>query len=207
MVGLLGDGRHTSYVVAHYNARGKEMQQVVFDVPYTEERNRGTTAIRLILALPHLIIYGVWQRVAQLAAIVQWFICVFTGKRNKSIWDFTYSAEAYGSRVNSYAGLLHDVWPAFFNEQGAVPSRYSLEYDESVNRLTVGLRIIWAIPALILLVLIGIAAFIVAIVSWFTILITGKHPRGMFDFILKFQKYAVQVSAYFLLLTDTYPKY
>jgi len=183
------------------------MQQVVFDVPYTEERNRGTTAIRLILAIPHLIIYGVWQRVAQLAAIVQWFICVFTGKRNKSIWDFTYSAEAYGSRVNSYAGLLHDVWPPFFNEQGAVPSRYSLEYDESVNRLTVGLRIIWAIPALILLVLIGIAAFIVAIVSWFTILITGKHPRGMFDFILKFQKYAVQVSAYFLLLTDTYPKY
>jgi hypothetical protein len=183
------------------------MQQVVFDVPYTEERNRGTTAIRLILAIPHLIIYGVWQRVAQLAAVVQWFICVFTGKRNKSIWDFTYSSEAYGSRVNSYAGLLHDVWPPFFNEQGAVPSRYSLEYDESVNRLTVGLRIIWAIPALILLILIGIAAIIVAIVSWFTILITGKHPRGMFDFLLKFQKYAVQVQAYSLLLTDTYPKY
>ena len=102
------------------------MQQVVFDVPYTEERNRGTTAIRLILAIPHLIIYGVWQRVAQLAAVVQWFICVFTGKRNKSIWDFSYSAEAYGSRVNSYAGLLHDVWPPFFNEQGAVPSRDAL---------------------------------------------------------------------------------
>ena len=99
------------------------------------------------------------------------------------------------------------MWPPFFNEQGAVPSRYSLEYDESVNRLTVALRIIWVIPALILLILIGIAAFVVAIVSWFTILITGKHPRGMFDFILKFQKYAVQVSAYMLLLTDTYPKY
>ena len=183
------------------------MQQVVFDVPYTEERNRLTTAFRIILAIPHLILYGLWNRVAQLAAVVQWFICVFTGKRNKSIWDFTLSAEAYGSRVGSYTGLLHDVWPPFFTEQGAVPSSYSLEYDESVNRLTTGLRIIWAIPALIIMLVIGIGAFFVGIVSWFAILFTGKHPRGMFDFLLKFQRYSLQTSAYTMLMTDTYPKY
>jgi hypothetical protein len=181
------------------------MQQVVFDVTYAEERNRGTTAIRIILAIPHLILYGVWNRVAQLAAIVQWFICVFTGKRNKSIFDFTYAAEAYGSRVQSYAGLLHDVFPPFFNEQGAVPSRYSLEFDESVNRLTVALRIIWAIPALIIAIFLAIAAVVVGIISWFVIVFTGKHPKGMFDFLLKFQRYSLQVSAYTLLLTDTYP--
>ncbi len=183
------------------------MQQVVFDVPYTEARNRGTTAIRFILAIPHWILYGLWNEVTQLAAVIHWFICVFTGKRNKSIWDFSVASEAYGSRVNSYGGLLHDVFPPFLTEQGAVPSRYSLEYDESVNRLTVGLRIIWGIPALILAILIGIAAFFVAIVSWFAIVITGKHPKGMFDFLLKFQKYWLQTSAYMLLLTDTYPKY
>ena len=183
------------------------MQQVVFDVPYTEARNRGTTAIRIILAIPHLILYGLWNRVAQLGAVIQWFICVFTGKRNKSIWDFSVASEAYGSRVNSYAGLLHDVFPPFLTEQGSVPSSYNLQYDESVNRLTVGLRIIWGIPALILAILIGIAAFFVVVVSWFVIVITGKHPKGMFDFLLKFQKYWLQTSAYMLLLTDTYPKY
>jgi hypothetical protein len=183
------------------------MQQVVFDVPYTEARNRGTTAIRIILAIPHLILYGLWNRVTQLAAVVQWFICVFTGKRNKSIWDFSVAAEAYGSRVNSYAGLLHDVFPPFLTEQGAVPSRYSLEYDESVNRLTVALRIIWAIPAIIIAALLAIAMIVVVVVSWFVILITGKHPRGMFDFLLKAQRYFLQTSAYMLLLTDAYPKY
>jgi hypothetical protein len=183
------------------------MQQVVFDVPYTEARNRGTTAIRIILAIPHLILYGLWNRVAQLAAVIQWFICVFTGKRNKAIWDFSVASEAYGSRVNSYGGLLHDVFPPFLTEQGSVPSSYNLQYDESVNRLTVGLRIIWGIPALILAILIGIAAFFVVVVSWFVIVITGKHPKGMFDFLLKFQKYWLQTSAYMLLLTDTYPKY
>ena len=183
------------------------MQQVVFDVPYTEARNRGTTAVRVILAIPHWVLYSLWNEVVQLAAVVQWFICVFTGKRNKSIWDFSVASEAYGSRVNSYGGLLHDVFPPFFTEQGRVPSSYSLEYDESVNRLTVGLRIIWGIPALILALLIGIAAFFVVVVSWFAIVITGKHPKGMFDFVLKFQRYWLQTSAYMLLLTDTYPKY
>ena len=183
------------------------MQQVVFDVPYSEARNRGTTAIRVILWLPHWILYSLWSEVTQLAAVVQWFICVFTGKRNKGIWDFSVAAEAYGSRVNSYGGLLHDVFPPFLTEQGAVPSRYSLEYDESVNRLTTALRIIWVIPALILAFLIGIAAFIVVVISWFAIVITGKHPKGMFDFVLKFHRYALQTTAYMLLLTDKYPKY
>jgi hypothetical protein len=76
-----------------------------------------------------------------------------------------------------------------------------------VNRLTVGLRIIWAIPAIIIAAVLAIASFFVGIVSWFAILFTGKHPRGMFDFILKAQRYLLQTSAYTLLLTDTYPKY
>ncbi|MEO5839064.1 MAG: DUF4389 domain-containing protein [Acidimicrobiales bacterium] len=183
------------------------MQQVVFDVPYTEERNRLTTAFRFFLAIPHMILYGLWNRVTQLAAVIQWLICVFTGKRNKGIWDFTASAEAYGSRTGSYVGLMHDVFPPFLTEQGAVPSRYSLDYDETVNRLTVGLRIIWGIPAIVITAVIGIAAFFVWIASWFAILFTGKHPRGMFDFLLKFQRYSLQTSAYMLLLTDTYPQY
>ena len=183
------------------------MQQVQFDVTYTETRNRLTTAFRIILAIPHLILYGLWNRVAQLAAVIQWVICVFTGKRNKSIWDFTVASEAYGSRVQSYAGLLHDVFPPFLTDPGNVPSRYSIDYDESVNRLTVGLRIIWAIPAIIIAILLAIASLVVGIVSWFAILFTGKHPRGMFDFMLKAQRYLLQTSAYMLLLTDTYPKY
>lgn len=183
------------------------MHQAQFDVTYVQARNRLTTAFRIILAIPHMILYGLWNRVCQLAAIVQWVICVFTGKRNKGIWDFTVSAEAYGSRAGSYAFLLHDVFPPFLTEQGNVPTRYSIDYDESVNRLTVALRIIWAIPAIIIAALIGIAAFVVAVVSWFAILFTGNHPRGMFDFMRKAERYFLQTSAYTLLLTDTYPRY
>jgi hypothetical protein len=151
---------------------------------------------------------SLWQAVIRFASVVQWVLIVFTGKRNKAIWDFTYAEEAYGSRVGSYGMLLHDVFPPFLTEQGAVPSSYSLDYPtEPANRLTVGLRLIWAIPAVILLLVIAIGAIVVAIISWFAIVITGKHPKGMFDFLVKFQRYSLQTMAYLFLLTDTYPKY
>ena len=38
-------------------------------------------------------------------------------------------------------------------------------------------------------------------------LITGKHPRGQFDFELKVNRYTMQTHAYAALLTDEYPKY
>ena len=181
------------------------MQQAQFDVTYVEARNRATTAIRLILAIPHIIFAYVWNIAAEVAAVIQWFICVFTGKRNRALWDFTNNYVGYSTRVYSYLGLLHDVFPGFGTEQGNVPTRYSLDYDEPANRLTVGLRLIWLIPAAILGFILAIAAMVLTIISWFAIVITGKHPKGMFDFMLKAQKYLVQVVAYEYLLTDKYP--
>ena len=183
------------------------MHQAEFDVPYIEERNRGTTAIRIILVIPHLILAYVWNIASEVATLIHWFICVFTGKRNRALWDFTNNYVAYATRVYSYLGLMHDAYPAFGTDQGAVLARYNLEYDEQANRLTVGLRIIWAIPALIISILLAIALCVLVIISWFAIVITGKHPKGMFDFMLKAMKYLVQTSAYWSLLTDTYPKY
>jgi hypothetical protein len=49
--------------------------------------------------------------------------------------------------------------------------------------------------------------FFVLIASWFAILFTGKHPAGMFDFILRVFRYIMQTYSYVLLMTDTYPNW
>jgi hypothetical protein len=85
--------------------------------------------------------------------------------------------------------------------------QYNLDYAEPVNRLTAGLRLIWAIPAILISMVLGIACFFVTVVTWFCILITGKHPRGQFDFQLKVHRYTLQTHAYVGLLTDDYPQY
>lgn len=182
--------------------------QASLDIPYATTRNRGTVAIRLILAIPHFIVAYVLNIVSQIATLVHWFIQVFTGKRNQGIADFVTKVLAYQARVMTYVGLMYDEYPGFFDDQGKTPVQFAMPYAEGpVNRLTVGLRIIWIIPAAIIGALLGIAIEVLAIICWFAILITGTMPKGMFDFMLKGHRYIAQVNAYGLLLTDTYPKY
>jgi hypothetical protein len=65
-----------------------------------------------------------------------------------------------------------------------------------------------AIPHYIVLFFLGIAAFFVAIFTWFAILVTGRYPRGLFDFIVGVGRWGLRVNAYaFLLVTDRYPPF
>ena len=184
------------------------MAQVQLDVPHNEgPRNRGTVAIRIILAIPHLLIVGVWGYVIELVSVIHWFIQVFTGKRNEGLFNFSNRYLGYASRTQTYVGLLFDEYPGFIDDDGKTPVQYNLEYTETVNRLTAGLRLIWAIPALIISMVLGITGFFVTIVTWFTILSTGNHTRSQFDFELKVHRYSIQTNAYAGLLTDDYPKF
>lgn len=183
------------------------MSQYSYESTYTESRNRLTVAFRIILAIPHMIISYVWGIFAQIIAIVQWFIILFTGKRNEGIWNLHQQWLGYTGRVYGYMGLLFDEYPPFGTSAGNLPLTTSIENEVPANRLTCALRLIWAIPAIIISAIIGIGLFFVVIVSWFAIVITGKHPRGMWDFVLRGLRYSLQTNAYTYLMTDTYPKW
>jgi hypothetical protein len=183
------------------------MAALEFDVGYTEPRNRLTVAFRIILAIPHLIVSRLWAYLAGFLAVIQWFIIVFTGQRNQGIWNLQWSWLGYDSRVQSYVSLLYDVYPEFGTEPGRVPVRTALVFESDADRLTNGLRILWIIPAAILAWVIGIGAAVVGIISWFAIVITGRHPRGMWSFLQQAVRLNMRLEAYALLMTDTYPKF
>ncbi len=183
------------------------MAAVAFDIEYTAERDRLSSALRILYALPHLIIANVLQGLQEVLSFVHWWIILFTGKRNAGIWGLSKGVLNWQSRAYTYAGLMYDTYPAFAFEGAQEPVRLGLEMDESANRLTCALRIIWAIPAMIITSLLTIAGMVISIASWFAILFTGSHPRGMFDFLLKVHRYAVRFNAYVALLSDTYPAF
>ncbi|MEO7372079.1 MAG: DUF4389 domain-containing protein, partial [Ilumatobacteraceae bacterium] len=83
----------------------------------------------------------------------------------------------------------------------------AITFEPSGNRLTTGLRFIWIIPALVIGFFVGIASAVLLLISWIAIVITGKQPRGMWDFILKSTRFTLQIQAYALLMTDVYPKF
>lgn len=96
------------------------------------------------------------------------------------------------------------------------------------NRLTTAFRFILAIPHLILVGgvglgvatrrdgqtsvgaeggLLGAVAFVLAIVSWFTILFAGNHIAGIRQFTAFYLRWRLRALAYFMLLHDPYPPF
>ena len=183
------------------------MSSFTYDVEYQESRNRLTVAFRIILAIPHLIVAQIWGYLTQILSVVQWFIILFTGKRNQGIWNLQQMWLNYYSRVLGYVDLLFDQYPAFGTDPGTVPVLSNIDYEESADRLTSGLRLIWIIPAAIVAALVGLVGLVVLLISWFAILITGTQPRGWWDFVLRVARYALQVLSYLYLMTDNYPKW
>lgn len=77
--------------------------------------------------------------------------------------------------------------------------------DLGRNRLTVFFRLLLAIPHFIWLTLWGIAAFVVAFILWLAVLIEGKAPENLHDFVAGYVRYATHVASYVLLAADPYP--
>jgi hypothetical protein len=183
------------------------MSQPSFTIENIERRSRLTTLFRGLLVIPHHFVMTVWQWLVQLLSFVQWWIILFTGKRSEGIWRMQNSWLSYAARVWSYYGLMYDKWPNFGAEPNGEPTTYSFEYTAGASRVKNFFRFIMIIPAAIVAIVVLIGAEIVTGISWFAIVITGKHPQGMFGFLLKVHRYMVRLSAYGMMMTDTYPKY
>jgi hypothetical protein len=92
-------------------------------------------------------------------------------------------------------------------------SRYPLQLTaELAPRLSRGLWLVkWvlAIPHFIVLFFLWIAFVVVSVVAFFAILITGRYPRGLFDFNVGVLRWSWRVGyySYSALGTDRYPPF
>ena len=117
-------------------------------------------------------------------------------------------SQRFSARVWAYFFLLRDEYPST-DEQQAV--QLSLEYpdgDNAVNRWLPLIKWLLALPHWIILSVLSIVFLIVVVISWIAIIITGKHPRGLFDILMGYSRWAARTTAYaFLLTTDRYPPF
>ncbi len=90
---------------------------------------------------------------------------------------------------------------------GAAPVEAGFAGPAAQRRLTVLVRVIVAIPQIVFLYLIGIAAWVVLVIAWFCALVTGRLPEFAADFLPGVLRWQARVAAYLLLLTDQYPPF
>jgi Domain of unknown function (DUF4389) len=82
-------------------------------VPQLENRNRLTTAFRLILAIPQLIVLAVLGIAVFVVAVIALFAVLFTGRWPAGMRDFVLGVARWWLRVDAYLLLLTDDYPPF----------------------------------------------------------------------------------------------
>jgi hypothetical protein len=123
-------------------------------------------------------------------------------------FDFARELTRFCARVGAYAVLLTDRYPSTVEEQSV---HLELEYPEverDLNRWLPLVKWVLALPHYLVLAVLWPAALVAVVAAWFTILVTGRYPRALFDFVVGVGRWSLRVSAYaFLLVTDRYPPF
>jgi hypothetical protein len=170
------------------------------------ERSRLTVFFRLLLALPHLVWVAIWGIAVFFAVIAAWFVGIFTGRVPDGIHDFIATWVRYATHVNAYFSLAADPFPDFGGAPG-YPVDVDIAPPQKQSRLTIFFRGLLAIPAFIVLYLLGYVAQIVMFFAWFIALFTGRLPNGLRDVLAYWLRYGAQTYGYQLLLTQKYPSF
>jgi len=198
---------------------------VTFSVDYPErELNRLTTGLRLIVAIPILIVlaalggegahYGNQQSWAfgggagGLLFLAPLLMILFRQKYPRWWFDWNLELLRLENRVCVYLALMDDRYPSTDERQSVQLELPYPDAERDLNRWLPLVKWLLAIPHFILLVFLWLAAVVAVIIAWFAILFTGRYPRGLFDFVLGVLRWGNRVVAYaFVLVTDEYPPF
>jgi hypothetical protein len=197
---------------------------VQFNVDYPDRSlNRLTTAFRIFVAIPILIVLGTvsgssiaWS--GESAAAVSGaggllflgplLMILFRGKYPRWWFDWNLELQRFTNRVVVYLALMDDKYPST-DEQQAVHLEYAYpDVSRDLNRWLPLVKWLLVIPHFIVLLFLWIAGVVVVVLAWFAILFTGRYPLGMFRFVEGVLRWGQRVIAYaFLLVTDRYPPF
>lgn len=166
-----------------------------------------------LLAIPHFIVLYILQIVSSVLLVIAWFSGVIAGRIPAGVLGFIAGVHRYQLRVQTYLFFMRGAYPSFSVSTDFIDPRtdpmVAIDFapEAKRSRLTIFFRILLAIPQMIVLWLVVIAAEVVVFVCWFAVIILGRWPAGMQNFVLGVLRWSARVNAYTSLLTDKYPPF
>ena len=193
---------------------------VQFSVDYPERsQNRLSTLFRLIMIIPIIIVTAFIAGQTEDAETTFFFaggtlfvapllLILFRKKYPRWWFDWNVALLKFVSRVTAYLLLLRDEYPSTDEEQAVHIEIPYPDVPADLNRWLPLIKWLLAVPHYVALFFLGIGVLIAVVVAWFSILLTGRYPRGLFTYVVGVLRWATRVQGYMLLLvTDRYPPF
>ncbi|HYR63782.1 MAG TPA: DUF4389 domain-containing protein [Actinomycetota bacterium] len=206
-----------------------ESYPVQLSVDYPEvPRRRLTVLFRLVLAIPILIVLSALANELFISLgggdsadtarftvgaggvlfLPTLLMLVFRRKYPGWWFDWNVNLLRFENRILAYLLLLRDEYPSTDAEQSVHVVLPEPDGGGSLNRWMPLVKWLLVIPHLIVLVILTVVAVVLTLIAWVAIVITGRHPRGIYDFVVGTLRWWLRVEAYgFVLVTDRYPPF
>ncbi len=197
-------------------------------IDYPERLNRLTTAFRILLIIPIVIVLalvagaapggGLREQGGEVArdsggsfaaglGLATALMLLFRQRYPRWWFDFQLQMARFTARVVAYALFLRDEYPSTEDEQ-AVHLEIDYPNAAALSRWLPLVKWFLAIPHYIVLLALFVLTFLAVVLAWFAVLFTGRYPRPIFDLVVGVLRWGTRVQAYaFLLVTDRYPPF
>ena len=193
------------------------------------ELSRWRWLVKWLLAIPHFVALIVLGFGFVGASVLAWVAILVTGRYPRRLFTYNVGVMRWSWRVGFYANsaLGTDNYPPFtLKDVPDYPATLDVDYPESLSRRLVLVKWLLGVPHYLVVAvfaggagaawsgtgsdwlwssggLIGLLVFFAGV----TLLVTGRYPRPLYEFVLGMNRWVYRVAAYGALMTDTYPPF
>jgi hypothetical protein len=187
-----------------------------FFIRHQESYSRGELLLRAFfgifyIQIPHMIVQLFLSIGLMFINIFRFWIILFTGKWPKGMFDYAVKMQRYQLRVQARTLNLVDGYPAFGLNGTDNNTDFDIAYQESYSRASLLIRAffgpIMVFPHLFVILFRLLGMMFILGITWLIVLITGKYPKGIHDFVVGTFRIQARVACYLYYLTPNYPSF
>ncbi len=188
-----------------------------FGIRHQDTYSRGELILRglfgwLYIAFPHAFLLIFLQIGAAIVSFISFWSILFTGNMPNGMFNYQLNLQKWTLRLNARLLNLSDGYPAFGLNSIDSNTLIELDQQESYNRMSLLARALFGfiyvyIPHMFCLFFLQIGAMFVRIIAFWAVLITGKYPKGMHNYMVGILRWSFRINIFMTYLTDRYPAF
>jgi hypothetical protein len=164
--------------------------------------------------IPHFLSFFIYTILSVILGFLNYIVIIFTTKNVEDFSEIQVNTLRYFLSIHSSLIGIVEEMPVFAG-RGDIdyPLQMRIIYPLRYSRILAGLRlsiigiILATSPHLLILCLLSPLILLIYIIGIFSVLVLGRWPHGIFEFMTRYYRYIARVLAFIIGIVDVYPSF